>query len=655
MLRWLTGLSLVKKFIILGSVMLVMLAFPMTIYLGSTFKNVERVQREADGIPVLMGISVVMQHLQIHRGVTAGMLGGDAALGQRRPSTAAAVNKAFTDATQLLTSTDADDFYADILRKSEQNWHELEKLVAAEKLNINTSFTQHTEIISQLLRLSEELLYAYDLYATERPDSQSLIQASIVGAPMLSEKVGQMRAVGSGFLAQKYITVEGRGSAGALLGQMTELQAISNRALERAMERNPKLRETLQGKAQKANELLMQGADLVRREMLEMDLLEYPPAKYFDVMTAAIEAVNAVRLEGSAQLIAQLQAESDKLYLQFVFTNLALLSGVVITGGLAVVFVRSITQPLSEAVQLALAVADGDLSGADTPTMPNEVGKLMAAQQQMRSRLRPIVEQVRAGANRVSMTSAEIADGNRNLSSRTESQAGALQQTASAMDQLSATVQHNAQSAVQARELAGSAQAIAAQGGTMVQEVVSTMQGIHASSRKMSDIIGVIDAIAFQTNILALNAAVEAARAGEQGRGFAVVASEVRSLAGRSAGAAKEIKVLIDDSVSRVSRGNELTQRAGQTMESLVGAIEKVSSIVSDISQASQDQARDVSQVGEAVTQMDRSTQQNAALVEEMSASATSLYQQSQELVQAVALFRLGQLEMARAQPKLTS
>jgi len=235
----------------------------------------------------------------------------------------------------------------------------------------------------------------------------------------------------------------------------------------------------------------------------------------------------------------------------------------------------------------------------------------------------------------------QIAFGNQDLSARTELQASALQETASTMDQLGQTVRHNAENAQQAKKLAESASSVAMQGGQVVGQVVHTMKDINASSRKISDIIAVIDGIAFQTNILALNAAVEAARAGEQGRGFAVVASEVRSLAQRSAGAAKEIKSLITASVEQVEQGSSLVDQAGQTMDEIVGAIKRVADIVGDISVASQEQSRGVEQVGQAITQMDQSTQQNAALVEESAAAAESLKGQASQLVEAMAVFKL--------------
>jgi methyl-accepting chemotaxis protein len=272
----------------------------------------------------------------------------------------------------------------------------------------------------------------------------------------------------------------------------------------------------------------------------------------------------------------------------------------------------------------------------------DEVGRLNKAMRDMQQQLKKTVSGVRSNAEQVATASAEIAQGNNDLSARTEQQASALEQTAASMEELSSTVKQNADNARQGNQLAQDASAVAVQGGQVVGLVVDTMKGINDASRKISDIIGVIDGIAFQTNILALNAAVEAARAGEQGRGFAVVASEVRSLAGRSAEAAKEIKSLISDSVQRVDHGSALVDQAGATMTEVVNAIRRVADIMGEISAASSQQSAGVSQVGEAVTQMDQVTQQNAALVEQSAAAAESLKSQAQQLVQTVAMFQLG-------------
>lgn len=316
-------------------------------------------------------------------------------------------------------------------------------------------------------------------------------------------------------------------------------------------------------------------------------------------------------------------------------------AGFIISFLLGWVIKASIVRPLEQCVALAKAVENGDLTQRIAAEGSDEVGTLMRALAAMQTRLTEVVRHVRQNTDSVATASAEISQGNSDLSSRTESQATALEQTAASMEQLSATVKQNADAAQEANQLAQSASTVAVRGGEVVSQVVDTMKGINEASRKISDIIQVIDGIAFQTNILALNAAVEAARAGEQGRGFAVVASEVRSLAGRSAEAAKEISALISASVDRVAQGTTLVDQAGSTMGEVVSSIKRVTDIMGQISHASNEQSLGVSQVGEAVTQMDQVTQQNAALVEQMAAAASSLKSQAQDLVQTVAIFKL--------------
>ncbi len=320
------------------------------------------------------------------------------------------------------------------------------------------------------------------------------------------------------------------------------------------------------------------------------------------------------------------------------------LAAIAIAVAMALWIIRAITRPINQAVEVAQAVAGGDLTHrVDVQGRNSETAQLLLALQRMQESLAGVVSAVRQGSESVSTASAEIAQGNQDLSARTESQASALEETAASMEELSSTVKQNADNARQANQLAQSASTVAVQGGEVVAQVVDTMKGINDSSRRIADIINVIDGIAFQTNILALNAAVEAARAGEQGRGFAVVAGEVRNLASRSAEAAKEIKQLITESVTRVEQGSALVDQAGTTMNEVVASIRRVTDIMGEISAASAEQSAGVAQVGEAVVQMDQATQQNAALVEEMAAAASSLKGQAQELVQAVAVFKLEQ------------
>ncbi|MBZ8141853.1 methyl-accepting chemotaxis protein [Rubrivivax gelatinosus] len=307
----------------------------------------------------------------------------------------------------------------------------------------------------------------------------------------------------------------------------------------------------------------------------------------------------------------------------------------------AVFATRSITGPIHRAVDTAEAIGAGDLSTRIDANGRDEAARLLHALATMQGNLGNIVSEVRRAADSVATASHEIAHGNNDLSARTEQQASALQQTAASMEQLNATVRQNADNALQANQLAAAASTVATEGGQMVGRVVETMDGISESSRRITDIINVIDGIAFQTNILALNAAVEAARAGEQGRGFAVVAGEVRTLAQRSAEAAREIKTLIGASVERVEAGNALVHQAGTKMQDVLASIRRVADIVGEISSASSEQSDGVGQVGEAVAQMDRATQQNAALVEESAAAAESLRTQARQLVETVAVFRL--------------
>ena len=318
-----------------------------------------------------------------------------------------------------------------------------------------------------------------------------------------------------------------------------------------------------------------------------------------------------------------------------------LVIGLGLAAWMGFVLVRAITRPLDAAVKVARAVAEGDLTQRIEVHSTDEIGQLMQALHEMNDSLVNVVGQVRSGTDTVSTASTQIAAGNLDLSSRTEEQAASLEETASSMEQLTSTVKQNAENARQANQLVSSTADVAVKGGQVVDQVVDTMASIKNSSYKIADIISVIDGIAFQTNILALNAAVEAARAGEQGRGFAVVASEVRNLAQRSAGAAKEIKALIEDSVGKVDAGSKLVDEAGKTMGEIVASVKHVTDIMSEIAAASQEQSAGIEQVNQAIAQMDEVTQQNAALVEQAAAAAESLQDQAGQLAQAVSVFKL--------------
>ncbi len=362
------------------------------------------------------------------------------------------------------------------------------------------------------------------------------------------------------------------------------------------------------------------------------------------VLLASIVKISNEYAEVVQKRSEQIVEDEDSTYIMrrnLLIALCAVALGFAVVAGIFVT--RSITRPINQALQLALAVADGDLTVRVAYRSNDEVAQLLGALAGMTENLQGIVARVRETSDGIATGAAGIAVGNSDLSRRTEKQANSLQKTADTMQQLGTTVRSNADSATQANQLAQGASAVAAEGGEVVGKVIYTMKGINDSSRKIGDIISVIDGIAFQTNILALNAAVEAARAGEQGRGFAVVASEVRSLAQRSAEAAREIKTLIGRSVEQVEQGSALVDQAGRTMDEIVGAIGRVTDIVAEITSATVEQSIGVQQVAVAVSQMDETTQQNAALVEQSAAAAESLKGQAVKLVEAVAVFKLDQ------------
>ncbi|WP_278249364.1 methyl-accepting chemotaxis protein [Hylemonella gracilis] len=429
--------------------------------------------------------------------------------------------------------------------------------------------------------------------------------------------------------------------------------------------------------ARRRGEYVNARVELIKQQQAGKDVLiavdsELQPLAALYLRDARKVAKYTSQMLVDSQTEAQANAWQSQI-IQIVGAVTAILAGVV----LATLATRSIVRPVRRAYEVTQRISEGDLRldarqrsallvGGDGQRVnqtasADEVTHLLRALLRMQQNLSGIVGRVRLGSESVSVASVEIAQGNQDLSARTENQAAALEQTAASMEELGSTVRQNAANAQQANQLAQSASTVAVQGGEVVAQVVDTMKGISDSSRRIADIISVIDGIAFQTNILALNAAVEAARAGEQGRGFAVVASEVRSLAGRSAEAAKEIKGLITDSVQRVEQGTALADKAGGTMTEVVASIQRVSTIMAEISTASGEQNVGVAQVGEAVANMDQTTQQNAALVEEMATAASNLKTQAKELVDLVAVFQVEGPELlgasaaqASAAPTLT-
>ena len=633
-------LRLSHKFGLLALLGALMLAPPMTYYLVDAEAELASTRQEVAGLQPSAALLKLIRLTQQHRGLTATVLGGKAEAEGQRAERQREVDQALGEFAALAAGIE-DPKFAEGWQQVQQQWKTLSAQVAQRQLAAPASFAGHSALVELQLDLHGRIVSHYGLNLDPEPVSYHLVIATMTQLPQLAEQLGKLRGSGAGILARGQATVADRAMLGGLSesarGEMHRLLTT----LERALEHDPALRERMAGPIEQARAGVERTREMLRTDLIEAEALTLPSAEYFQATTKAIDQVFAVHGLASEALAGALQARTARLQrTEWLVIGLSVLM-VGLCGLLARSIVRTILQATDDARRMAERIAAGDLSPEPLRAGEDELGRMVQAMEAMRLSLTEVVGTVRENAVSVAAASAQIAQGNIDLSSRTEQQAAALQQTAATMDQLGSTVSHNADHAREADGLAREASRLASRGGEMVSQVVGTMGGISEASRKIGDIIGVIDSIAFQTNILALNAAVEAARAGEQGRGFAVVATEVRNLAQRSAEAAREIKALISTSVERVEQGVSLVDQTGRSVGEVVASIRRVSDIVAQISAASAEQSTGVAQVGQAVTQMDRATQQNAALVEQSAAAAGTLKSQAEQLVDAVARFRV--------------
>ena len=639
MKQFISNLKLSRKFTLVGVLVLAMVAMPVWLVIKTAVATLSVARAEAAGIEPSGDMLTLIKFTQQHRGQSAMVLAGNDGVQAARQAKQAEVGLAMVKAEQSVAVLD-DPRLKESLAAIQREWQAVADAIGGNSIAGPQSFAQHTALIAKQLALLDDIVDSSTLAFDSDAGTHHMVSSVLGHLPHLNESLGQMRAVGATLLTRGEIMPEDRmriTTTGATAQQHLD---SAREAFDKAMDAEPAWRRALDGPVASAMAAAEAVLKLTDEQIVRAETPSLASTDYFATMTRAIDTqfdltAAAFKVLDSA-LSDRVAAEQRALWLVL---------GGVVPGAIAlwiiVLTARTTTRSIGQAVQLAQNVAAGDLTSKIEVTSTDEAGHLLAALKDMNESLAGIVSSVRQSSDSIAAGSAQIAAGNLDLSSRTEQQAASLEETASTTEELTSTVKENAEQIHHASKLVLSTAEIAASGGEVVGKVIDTMSSIKDSSRKIVDIIGVIDGIAFQTNILALNAAVEAARAGEQGRGFAVVATEVRNLAQRSASAAKEIKTLITDSVEQVEAGRKLVDEAGEAMDDIVTSVQLVADIISGSAAASQEQSSGIEQVNRAIAQMDQVTQQNAALVEEAAAAAGSLQDQAGKLAEAVSVFRL--------------
>ncbi|MFO1372559.1 MAG: methyl-accepting chemotaxis protein [Candidatus Competibacteraceae bacterium] len=619
-------------------------------YLLVAEKNlaIDFARKEILGVKYLQPVRTLLQHLAEHRGMSNIYLSGDTSFREK----ITAKQSQLAEDLKAMDAVDAQ--YGGMLNSSSQwqaikaDWQNLN--ANALNLTARESFARHKALIEKLLDLTSHVGVTSNLILDPDPDSFFLVDVVVNRLPFLAEHLGQLRGMAAGIVARRQISEDDHIQLSKLLGQLEMMQEGIQNSLEQAFKNNGSLKPVLEARrnalAAPVGAFLTLVEQLPRSEQVDSKLSS---SEFFAAGTRAIEAGFGLYDATTPALLELLQNRIADLNGKKFATLAGVLFCVALAFLLVYIITRVIVRSLGQARKVANDIAAGVLNNAITVVGSDEVSQLLEALETTQKKLTTVVGEINTAADTVSSAAGEIAQGSADLSQRTEEQASALEETASSMEELTSTVKQSAENAGQANQLASAARTQAEQGGQVVEHAVTAMNAIHQSSKKIADIIGVIDEIAFQTNLLALNAAVEAARAGEQGRGFAVVAGEVRKLAQRSADAAKEIKALITDSVNKVADGGKLVEQSGQTLKEIVTAIKKVSDIVAEIAAASREQASGIEQVNKAILQMDQVTQQNAALVEQTAAASHAMGDQAHELQNLMGFFKLdGQAATAK-------
>ncbi|AWI52423.1 methyl-accepting chemotaxis protein [Aquabacterium olei] len=641
MSAWIANLPLRHKFVLLCLLAVLMAGAPTVLVLRTAAAKLGAVEQERTGMEPSRDLLAVIKLMQEHRGMSNAFLSGDASKKGDLAARRAGLDKALGEAVHSVATLEHAPTAAS-LQALQADWTALGADVAKGALTPPESVRRHTALVVRSLLLLEDVGAVSGLSLDPDAESYFLIQAAFRDLPRLTEQLGLARARGTGMLVRGASTPDERQTLQALKSMALSHATDAQRNLARATAaRDGEAVPEFVRATEQAEAAVKRGMALVDRVSGSETLPDMAGSDYFQATTEVITAQFAVSEQALKRLDTlfdrRIRQDQTGLALIGAITLLALSLGVWVS----VAVTRETTRTVQDAMQVAQALAAGDLTRTLRSRSRDEVGQMVDAMAQAIEQLKATIFGIKAASDSVATASSQIAQGNLDLSARTENQASSLQQTASSMEEMSATVKQNASTAAQANELATAASREATQGGEVFGQVVAKMAEIKQTSTRIAEINAVIDGIAFQTNILALNAAVEAARAGEQGRGFAVVAGEVRTLAQRSAQAAREIKSLISSSVESVEQGYDLASHSSESIERLIGQVQKVSQLMAEIASASEQQSLGIVQVNQAVSLLDQTTQQNAALVEESSAAASSLSDQAMRLQQAVGRFTL--------------
>ena len=633
-------LTITQRLTLIGALCVVLVTSLLVLLLHRQWTERRVALAELAGLPPTAALLQLARVSAEHRGMSAGVLGGDDAFRAKRESKQIEVGQSLDEALERLGALSSPRL-TELQRGMREEWQALSGAVAGRSITGPESFRRHSAFVARQLDMLDEVGAVSGLILDPEASGYHLIVAALQHQPQIGETLGQMRGFGAGMLAKPEFSNADRAFMASTLAGSRHAFDAGALALQRAMEGDEAVGAVLAAKLQRARAAFEEAFALVETQIVKAERPTMAGATYFAAVTKAIDAQRETSDSTLALLQTGLAARAEANLRGIAATAVAGLTVLAFNLWLVVSMITTVRRNATAAVRTAEALSRGDFTLHTDIRHGDEFGQIAAALEHARRDISAAIAEVRVGVEAIAAASGQISQGSLDLSRRAEQQASALQQTAASMEQLAGTVQHSTDNARRANALASAASQGAVQGGEVMQRVVSTMADITAASHRISSIIGVIDDIAFQTNILALNAAVEAARAGEQGRGFAVVASEVRTLAQRSAEAAREIRTMISSSVEQVEAGGRLVGEAGENISGIIEHVREVSGLIGEISSAAVQQDSGIGQVSTAVTQMDQTTQQNSALAEQSAAAAESLRHQSQRLAEAVGRFRL--------------